>query len=245
MNLRAIVIVLIAAGFNQSCLQEQAEERPQGKLQGLHKYYFPDGKLYLEVNYKDSIPHGEVRRYFKAGGILETSNYRNGILHGITRTFYEGGKLSSETPYDSGRIHGVKKKFRKDGMPAYEAPYHYGQPCVGLKEFYLSGRPIENYPSIVFKPVNELSKENRYTVELMLSDGSKVVEFYHGRLADGKYIDPGSQPIHTHEGIGKLYFYLAPGAIAMEKVDVIAKIKTDLGNYVLAQATYNVNIQHF
>lgn len=245
MNLRALSIILIVAvGLLQSCLQDVSEEKPKGKLQGLHKYYFPDGKLYLEINYKDSVPHGEVRRYFKAGGILESSNYNNGILHGISRTYYEGGKLSSETPYDSGRIHGVKKKFRKDGMPAYEAPYRYGQPCVGLKEFFLSGRPVDNYPSIVFKPLNELLKENRYILQIMLSDGSKVVEFYHGKLVDGKYIHPNADPIHTQNGVAKLYYYLPPGAFAMEKVEVVAKIKTDLGNYVLAEASHNLAVEH-
>ena len=144
-----VVVLFIILGFCLGCSKES--QKPEGKLQGLHKYYFPDGSLYLEINYKDSLPHGLAKRYYKSGQLLEEAEYRNGIQHGITKMYHENGKLSSITPYDSGRIHGVKKKYRRDGAPAYEAPYHYNEPCVGLTELYLSGRPVDNYPKIVVR----------------------------------------------------------------------------------------------
>ena len=217
---------------------------PAGKLQGLHKYYFPDGKIYLEINYKDSLPHGSVKRYYKAGGLLEESEYRNGVLHGVMRTYHENGKLSSETPYDSGRVNGIKKKFRKDGTPAYEAPYYLDQPCVGLKEYFLSGKLIDNYPKVVIKPKDELLKEDRYILEFSLSDGSHAVEFYRGSLTDGKYLSDDAAPIHTADGVAKIYYSLPPGGFVMETLRVVAKIKTDLGNYYLKEVSYNVAVQN-
>jgi hypothetical protein len=237
-----VVILFIIMVLSLGCSKES--QTHQGKLQGLHKYYFPDGGLYLEINYKDSVPHGITKRYYKSGQLLEESEYRNGVQHGLTKMYHENGKLSSITPYDSGRIHGIKKKYRKDGMPAYEAPYHYDQPCVGLTELYLSGRPVDNYPKIVITPKDELLKSNMFTLELSLSDKSNLVEFYKGELTNGKYIGAGAQEIYMSKGVGKLFYVIPPGGFQMEKLNIIAKVKTDLNNYYITKTTYNLAIEN-
>jgi hypothetical protein len=239
--LRSAVIALMLLQFLACSTEKQSS---QGKLQGLHKYYFPDGGLYLEINYKDSVPHGLAKRYYKSGQLLEEAEYRNGIQHGITKTYHENGKLSSLIPYDSGRVHGVKKKYRKDGSPAFEAPYHYDHPCVGLTELYLSGRPVDNYPSIVIKPKNELLLSNTYTLEVSLSDKSNLVQFYEGSLVDNKYIGVHAAGIKTSKGVGKIVYILDPGEFVMKKLNVIAKVKTDLGNYYITQKSFNLAIEN-
>jgi hypothetical protein len=236
----ALLFIITVFGFG--CSKERQE--PRGKLQGLHKFYFPDGGLYLEINYKDSVPHGITKRYYKSGQLLEEGLYRNGIQHGLTRMYYENGQLSSITPYDSGRIHGIKKKYRKDGSPAYEAPYHYNQPCVGLTELFLSGRPVDNYPKIVITPKDDLLQSNMFTLELSLSDKSKLVEFYKGELMDGKYIGSSAREIYNSNGIGKLFYVVPPGGYEMETLKIIAKIKTDLNNYYITTTSYNLAIEN-
>lgn len=237
-----IALFFVAIILCLGCTKET--QKPQGKLQGLHKYYFPDGSLYLEINYKDSLPHGMAKRYFKSGQLLEESEYRNGILHGLTKTYHENGKLSSITPYDSGRVHGVKKKYRKDGAPAYEAPFHYDQPCVGLTELFMSGRPVDNYPKIMITPRNELLKSNMYILELSLSNKSRLVEFYKGELTDGKYIGDAAKEITTSDGVGKIYYVIPPGGFEMETLSIIAKVKTDLNNYYITKTKYNLAVDN-
>jgi hypothetical protein len=215
-------------------------ESQKGKLQGLHKYYFPDGALYLEINYKDSLADGIAKRYYKSGVVLEVAEYRAGVQHGITKMYHENGQLSSITPYDSGRVHGVKKKYRKDGSPSYEAPYYYGNPCVGLTELFLSGRPVDNYPKIVISPKDDLLRSNMYTLEFRLSDNSKLVEFYKGELTDKQYIGASAKEIDTNAGVGKLFYVLPPGGFVMERITVIAKVKTELNNYYITQVNYNL-----
>ncbi len=239
---RNVVLLGVIIVLGIGCSKEA--EKPKGKLQGLHKFYFPDGGLYLEINYKDSLPHGIAKRYYKSGQLLEEAEYRNGILHGITKMYHENGNLSSITPYDSGRVHGVKKKYRKDGTPAYEAPYHYDQPCVGLIELYLSGRPVDNYPSIVIREKDDLLRSNLFTLELSLSDKSKLVEFYKGELTDGKYIGSSAKEIYMSNGVGKIIYVVPPGGFEMEKLNIIAKIKTDLNNYYITKTTYNLAIEN-
>jgi hypothetical protein len=238
-----IALVFIITALFLGCTKEQ-ESKNEGKLQGLHKFYFPDGSLYLEINYKDSLPHGVAKRYFKSGLLLEEADYRDGIQHGITKTFYENGKLSSITPYDSGRIHGVKKKYRKDGSPAYEAPYYFDQPCVGVTELFLSGRPVDNYPKIVITPKDDLLRSNTYTLEFTLSNKSTAVEFFKGQLTDGKYIGSSAKEIYVTKGVGKLFYVVPPGGFEMERMNVIAKVTTDLGNYYITQTSYNLAVEN-
>jgi hypothetical protein len=227
-----------------SCATKSTETKPKGKLQGLHKWYFPSGELYLEVNFKDSLPHGSSKRFMKNGQVLEDATYIMGVRHGITRTYHENGQLSTETPYDSGRIHGIQRKFRKDGTPAFEAPYYYDNPCVGLKEYYTSGNPVKNYPTIIVTPKNDLLRTGEYVLELRLSDGSESVRFYHGELTDGKFIGRYTTPLHVQNGVGRIYYTLPPGGFVMEKLNIIAKAKTDLRNYYITQLKYNLAIEN-
>lgn len=236
-----IFLLLLGAGFSLlfSCTQP-AEKAGSGKLNGVQKYYYPDGSLYLEVNYRDSLPHGTFRQYFKNGKLFEETEYVNGVKHGISKIFHESGIVSSETPYDSGRIHGVKKKYRKDGQLSYEAPYYYDNPCVGLKEYYLSGRRVDKYPTIVVEPENNLLRDNMYILNISLSDKSTMVEFYKGSLTEGKYIGKNAQPLSSGNGICRLFYALPPGGFVMEKLNIIAKAKTDLNNYYITQLQYNL-----
>ncbi|HYC85285.1 MAG TPA: hypothetical protein VEB86_08690 [Chryseosolibacter sp.] len=215
-----------------------------GKLNGLHKYYYPDGSLYMEVNFKDSIPDGATRQYFKNGQVFEETWYIEGVRHGTSRRFYEDGKPSMETPYDSGRIHGIQRKFRKDGTKAYEAPYHFDNPCVGLKEYYLNGQPVANRPQIIIKPKDELWREFRYTLEIGLSEKAKV-EFFKGELTDGRYIGKQAEKLFVdRQGRASIVYNLAPGDFVMEKINIIAKIRTDLGNSYITQIPYTVAIKN-
>ncbi len=239
MNSRVFWLIVFVTAL--SCCSRLPEKSPaSGKLNGIQKFYYPDGNLYLEVNYRDSIPHGLSKQYFKNGQVFEEAVYVNGKIHGTRKTYYENGQPSTETPYDSGRVHGVKKKFRKDGKIAFEAPYHFDKPCVGVKEYFLSGNPVNNYPSIQIKTIDRLLKDNLFILEVSLSNSSTRVDFYEGQLTDAKYIGNQVRTVHTAEGVGRIYYSLPPGAFVMEQLNLIAKVKTDLGNYYITQRAYNL-----
>lgn len=236
-NIRAIFpLVFLIALF--SC--HSGKEDSSRKLDGVHKVYYPDGKVYLEITYRDSLVEGTFKQYFKTGIVFEESEYRRGVKHGKSRTYHPNGRLSTETMYDSGRIHGIQKKYRGDGQIAFAAPYYYDRPCVGLKEFYLSGRLVDNYPKIVIRPENRLLLDDLYVLRISLSNKNTRVEFFQGELTDGKYIGDKAERISTDEGIGSIYYTLPPGAFVMEKLNIIAKVKTDLNNYYITQTSYNL-----
>lgn len=243
-TLLPILFLSLLAAF--SCDQSKdSPTRPSGKLNGMQKFYYPDGELYLEGSFKDSIPQGLFKQYFKNGQLFEEAPYENGVLHGTLRRYFENGKLSMEIPYDSGKVHGVKKKFRKDGTIAYEAPFFLDQPCVGLKEYFLSGKVVDNYPKILVTEENQTLKENRFSLRLKMSKPGKV-SWYTGSLTNGKYIGKDAEAVYTErDGSGRIDFLLPPGAVIMESVNTIAKYKTDLGNFHITQQKYNVGVENW
>jgi hypothetical protein len=242
-NLAAVLLTaILAASCGKPAELQQANS---GKLNGVHKYYYPDGTLYLEGTFKDSIPHGGFKQYFKNGKLFEEAFYVHGLQHGLTRRYYEDGKLSMEIPYDSGRIHGVRKKYRKDGGLAYEVPFHYDRPCIGLKEYFTSGNLVNNYPKLIIEEDNHVWDENRYSLKIRLSKEGEKVKFYRGTLTDGKYIGTHAEFIYLEKaGHGRIDYFLGPGDFVMERVNIIAEIKTDLGNQYIMQKAFNVAVEN-
>jgi hypothetical protein len=236
-----VVVILLAA----TCSSEQkVETAAHGKLNGLYKYNYPTGEVYLEANYKDSLADGSTKIYYKNGNLFEHTQYRLGVKHGPSLKYHENGSLLSEVTYDSGRMHGIHKKYRKDGSVAFEAPYWQDQPTTGLKEYFLSGESVK-FPTIIIKPVNNLLKDDSYTLELTMSNGSKNVVFYRGNLTNRNYIGKNAEILHSRDGVGKVFYFVGQRGFVMEKIDVIAKVKTDLNNYYITTRSYNVSIEHY
>lgn len=100
--------------YNQNVLLQN------GKLEGLQKEYYPNGKLKRQTNYK------------------------NGKLEGYHKVYYENGKLESEYPYKNDKLEGVVKDYSKNGKLEREHAYIGGQ----LEEEYnqkLSFRISNNF----------------------------------------------------------------------------------------------------
>jgi antitoxin component YwqK of YwqJK toxin-antitoxin module len=240
-----IVFPVLAILTSIACSTEKKlETRASEKLNGLYKYNYPTGEPYLEANYKDSLADGSTKIYYKNGNLFEHTQYRLGVKHGPSLKYHENGSMSSETMYDSGRMHGLQKKYRKDGTVAFEAPYWQDQPIKGLKEYYLSGQPVE-FPTIIIKPVNHLLKDDSYTLELSMSNGTSNVVFYKGNLTDEKFIGKEAELLYTKNGVGKVFYFVGQRGFVMEKINVIAKVKTDLNNYYITTRPYTVSIEHY
>jgi hypothetical protein len=224
-----------------SCLQDK-KNPDQGEI--IQKYY-PDGKLHKEIPLRQGKNHGVAKEYYKNGQLFQAIHYVNGTRHGIARQYYDNGKLSRETPYDSGQITGIRKKYRRDGMLQAEIPYVADQECIGLKEYTLKGTLKNDYPTIVVTPVNRL-KENKYSLQLSMSDDSKNVKFFIGELAEGKYLSPFMvKEVPTNsQGMPTAEFTIPAGHFVKEKLNIIARMKTRLGNVYITQRQYYVDVEN-
>jgi hypothetical protein len=216
------------------------------KKNGLIKSYHSDGKLYSAVTYKDGIKEGISYAYYPSGQINLELTYANGKRTGQSKRYYENGKLYQTTEYQDNNMHGWQKKYRETGSLSVEARFEKDEPCLGLKEYLLDNKLKKNFPTIVITPVDELAAKGRYTLKLSMSDKTKKVKFYEGKLSAGGCIHDGLEYIRLDErtGTGEIVYNLPPGGFMMEELNIVARVRTLQGNTFITRRTYNVAIDN-
>lgn len=242
-TLSLFLLIIVASCLPESKETSTAKKKPS--KDGVNKSYYPNGTLRAEVPIKDGKKNGLARDYYADGKRRLEIEYVNSEKHGITRMYYQNGNLYEETPYKNGEIQGVKKRFREDGKPSAEAPYHDGEPCMGLKEFLIDGSVKTKYPTIVVTPVDNILKEDRYILRLKMSDNSRNVTFYTGKLENNCLGSNLEQVYQTPaKGVSEIVFYVPHGMFLMEEINIVAKVKTVQGNYYVTQRKHNVAIEN-
>ena len=79
-----------------------AEFCEKGKKCGNGKYYYDNGKIEADYNYKNDKRHGICKEYHYNGKIRSECEYKNGKKHGIEKRYYNNGQLSYERHYKNG-----------------------------------------------------------------------------------------------------------------------------------------------
>jgi hypothetical protein len=235
------IISLIIFSFGCSTGKKENQEND-----GLVKHYDKNGKLIQEAHYKDGKLNGLLTDYYiQNGKVLQEVHYLNNFKHGIAKKFYEDGTLSRVTPYDSGVINGVEYKYRKDGKLISEQTFYKGKPCIGLVEYLPDGSLKTKYPQIVITPVDELLRRNRYVLRIHMSDDTKAVKYYVGKLTDGKYIGKDTeQQSDVKGGVLTIEYYVPEQHFVMEQLNIIAVVKTFHNNDYITQVSYNVSAEN-
>lgn len=229
--------------YKSSSSETKAEATPAGQY--VKKTYYQNGILHKEMVYENGVQQGVSKEYYKSGKIFQEVVYKGNLREGIARRYFESGVLSQETPYHKDKIHGVQKRYRRSGDLMCEVPYHEGNQCIGLKEYTTDGKLKKRYPSIKITPVDNILLNGTYTLKLQMSDESKGVEYFVGKLSEDKYI--GNEAMQVWEimnGVGEVNYAMPPGSFLMEEVNVIAKIKTAQSNYYITQSTFHLAIEN-
>lgn len=240
-----------------SCTNSNSKEKATGKStsaakskgvkkNGIITSHHANGKVRAEINYKDGKKDGIAKEYYSTGSPYMEIEYKNGIKDGLAKRYYENGKLYQQTPYVNGKIQGKQLKYYEDGKPMAIIPYHQDEPCSGLVEYTLKGEVKKQYPTIVITPLNTLLKDNKYTLRLTLSDKSKNVQFYTGSLSKEGCVGYETKKIWESEtpGVTDLEYVLPRGHFIMDKINIIAKVKTVQGNYYFIQKPYNLAVEN-
>ena len=91
----------------------------KGKLvfmsHGPRKYYYENGKLRSEENYKDGKKDGIQKEYYQNGNLKEEKFYKDGIEDGSQKWYSENGKLTKEEVYEN-KMHTLTKNYDSDGF---------------------------------------------------------------------------------------------------------------------------------
>ena len=113
-----------------------------GKREGPGYFYFPDGKLWRQVQYRNNYIHGQVFEYAPDGRLITIITYRYGNpiesiainrydslgrRQGLWREYYSNGQLKWEATYSHGKLDGYYKEYSEYGALVKYLRYRQGQ----------------------------------------------------------------------------------------------------------------------
>jgi MORN repeat variant len=222
------------------------KSKKKKKENGLVKSFHSDGKLFSAINYKDGVKHGVSYAYYPNGQVNLELTYTNGKREGQSKRYYENGKLFQTSEYKNDLLHGWQKKYKEGGSIGSELRFEKDEPCLGLKEYLLDGGVKKNYPTIVITAVDQLATHGKYFLKIAMSDGTKKVKFYEGRLTAGGCLHEGLDFVLLNEktGVGEISYTLPPGGFLMEELNFVAKVRTLQGNSFITQKAHHLAIEN-
>ncbi len=126
------------------------------KRVGKWTYYFSDGKrLFSEENYADGKLHGVLKNYYNNGKLTEVSEYKNGKKEGNSKIYTEDGILIEDINYVAGVLNGEAKYFDLKGVIKEKGLYENGE-RKGKWEYYIDGEISDKG-----KPRNNMLKKDK------------------------------------------------------------------------------------
>jgi antitoxin component YwqK of YwqJK toxin-antitoxin module len=109
--------------------------------EGKSIYYYPNGQIKEDVNYKNNKRDGISREFDLRGNLITILQYNNGLLtererinrldkeglkQGIWKTFYENGRLKTEAYYTDNLLNGAYKEYNENGNVSLLLQYQRG-----------------------------------------------------------------------------------------------------------------------
>jgi antitoxin component YwqK of YwqJK toxin-antitoxin module len=83
------------------------ENYVNGKLNGVRKVFYKDGKIAEETTYKMDIKNGSYKKYAADGIVFEESNYKNGQLDGPAIFRNDKNVVASKGVFKNGKKEGI------------------------------------------------------------------------------------------------------------------------------------------
>lgn len=90
----------------------------EGKVHGIRATYYGDGvTLYSKQTFEHGIKNGPAIWYYTNGQVFKQSNFKEGKRQGLTRVYFRDGGLCAEYESDRGIVMPGLKEFNRDGTP--------------------------------------------------------------------------------------------------------------------------------
>lgn len=216
-------------------------------LSGEVRYKFPSGKLKSIVNYKNNKKVGTSHSFYETGEKQYEIPYVDGQKHGAVKWFYKSGKLYRATTYKEGIKHGLQKKYWGNGKIKSEMLFENNMMCSGLKEFTVKGKQ-KLAPQIIVKHQDFLEQSNMYHLNLSMEKRYRKVQFYIGKLQDGKCfpLKPNTvlSELETEKGKATFKFSIPKGRTIHKDIPIIAVVQSSYQNYYIISTSERVNIEN-
>ena len=129
------------------------------KRVGNWKYFYANGELMSEENYKDGKLEGEQLIYYPDGQVTEFAVYKNGLKDGVISKYSSDGILIEEITYKEGKPNGMAKYFELNGNLKETGLYNNGK-REGTWEYYMDGEISTDKDLKKRKPTYTKKKED-------------------------------------------------------------------------------------
>jgi uncharacterized protein len=157
------------------------ENYRSGKQEGKETYYYDHGIVSSRAIYKNGVADGEHTMYYKDGVIKAIDYYTNGNLNGLRKNYTTSGLLQSEVVYVNGVQNGPFKTYHANGKVESEGQYLDDKLSGPYKAWYDDGVVSMTAQYEQDKPTGEMKKFHE-------NGKLKSVEFYTNGLQEGEYI---------------------------------------------------------
>jgi len=183
--------------------------------QGKWKYFYDNGQVSLEGEYKNDLKHGYFKEYSRDGNLLSTSKYIEGILQedvaelaklDIKREYYPDGQVKTVASYKDDEPEGIRREYSPEGEVI--AGYVF-------KNGTMIGEGITNDEGLRDGPWKEYYPNGALKSEGLYDEGKRIGQwkFYHpnGQLEQiGSYNKEGKED-------GQWTWYYANGNLLREE----------------------------
>ncbi|MBX9887653.1 MAG: hypothetical protein K2Y30_06935 [Flavobacteriaceae bacterium] len=86
-----------------------------GKLEGMRKMYFHNGKLSVERNYKNAISDGLEKEFYEDGTLKQKGIFINGKEDGVWEMYFPNGQIKQKTNFKNGIVDGESTVYYSTG----------------------------------------------------------------------------------------------------------------------------------
>jgi hypothetical protein len=170
--------------------------------------------------FNDDIQEGPVTQYYDEGQLFRTSTYLNGRVNDTVKTFWPNGKIKAINVY-------------KMGMPA-----------IGLEEYDKNGQLLEQ-PKLIIQEIDQTALLDKVIIKISVSGDWENVDYYEASLEDGKFFQETKVlPILDKKGVVTIDYPVPKGSTYMEKLSIIAKVKTRYGNTLILHKYHNLALMN-
>lgn len=243
--LLTILISACSRGQESSQKADTTSTDPNAEKVIITKYQ--NGVTKSEIRYKQGAKNGVSKSFDRDGVLVLELPYVNNKREGTSKKYYAGGTvLAQTTEYKNDKMNGPQIRYRGDGKLLSEARYEDDRPCLGLKEYLENGSLKKKYPTIEMKVIDNVKTSGIYKIKFSLSERSKSVKFYKGKLSKSGCLYDGMEYMLMDESTktGEISYYLAPGSFVMEELNVVAVFETLMGNTAIVQRTHHVAVDN-
>lgn len=218
------------------------------KKNGLIKKTESDGTV-SEIHYKNGKKHGLATTYYKNGNVSAEIQYSEGHKEGEAKWYYKEKDrlLYQVTNFSQSKKDGLRTRYYRNGKTMADIPYMNGELGIGTEEYNKKGEKITDHETakIDIKTKNQLNQTGEYILELSLPRGYTKVNWYHGDLTDGKYMNEELVKIKNEKGVGTFRLKVPKNTGMTRDFNIVAHAQTALGNDILFQQKKTVNVNNY